>query len=210
MLFRSNQGMVFKKGNSLRTISPSKAVLAEATIDEQFTREFGIYDLHKFLGILSMAKDNPSIDLGEEYVTVNSLGKIRQRYSPSNLILSPPDKSINISNYDVEVDLPSDKVDWIFSVASILKAPNIVFRGDRNGIEIAAMDVKGEIVDDASTVVDGTASGEFQAVVKVENLKLIPGDYKVKISSKPVSLFQHQSKKVHYFVALEKDSSKFE
>jgi len=205
-----NQGLVVKEGKSLRTISPNKAVMAEATIEEEFDREFGIYDLHKFLGLISMAKDTVSIELGDEYVTVNhALGKIRQRYSPTNLILSPPNKSINITEYAVELDLSEDKLEWIFNVAAILKAPNVVIRGDANGIEIAAMDVKGEIVDDASTFVDGIATVEFQAVIKVENLKLIPGEYKVKLSDKMVSKFEHATKKLHYFVALEKDSSKF-
>jgi len=205
-----NQGLVVKEGKSLRTISTNKAILAEATIEEEFDREFGIYDLPKFLGLLSMAKDTPSIELGDEFVTVNHpLGKIRQRYSPTNLILSPPNKSINVSDYAVELDLPAEKLEWIFNVASILKAPNIVIRGDENGIEIAAMDVKGEIVDDASTTVDGKATTSFQAVIKVENLKLIPGDYQVKLSDKMVSKFCSVSRELHYFVAIEKDSSKF-
>jgi hypothetical protein len=202
-----NQGLVIKEGSQLRTISPSKALMAEATISESFDREFGIYDLHKFLGLLSMSKDN-QIELGGEYVTISHpQGKVRQRYSPSNLILSPPDKSINVSNYDVEFDLPSDKLDWVFSVSSVLKTPNIVIRSVGSKIEIAAMDVKGEIVDDAATIV-GATDIEFQTAIKVENLKILGGDYKVKLCSK-VSKFENTSKKVHYFVAVEKDATKF-
>ena len=47
-----NQSLLFKEGNSLRTISVMKNILAEATIDEEFPKDFGIYDLNQFLSFL--------------------------------------------------------------------------------------------------------------------------------------------------------------
>ena len=40
-----NQSILFKQGNSLKTISVMKNILAEATIEEELPRDFGIYDL---------------------------------------------------------------------------------------------------------------------------------------------------------------------
>ena len=37
-----NQSILFKEGNKLRTISVMKNILAEATINEEFSRDFGI------------------------------------------------------------------------------------------------------------------------------------------------------------------------
>ena len=42
---------------------------------------------------------------------------------------------------------------------------------------------------------------------KVENLKLLPGDYKVQVSSKGISYFQHKNLDVSYFIALEPEST---
>ena len=39
-----NQSILFKQGNSLKTISVMKNILAEATIEEELPRDFGIYD----------------------------------------------------------------------------------------------------------------------------------------------------------------------
>ena len=49
-----NQSILFKEGNSLRTISVMKNILAEATIDEDFPKDFGIYDLNQFLNGMSL------------------------------------------------------------------------------------------------------------------------------------------------------------
>jgi len=44
-----NQSILFKQGNSLRTISVMKNILAEATIEEDIPKDFGVYDLNQFL-----------------------------------------------------------------------------------------------------------------------------------------------------------------
>ena len=44
-----NNSILVKEGNQLRTISVAKNILAEAYIEENFPRQFGIYDLNQFL-----------------------------------------------------------------------------------------------------------------------------------------------------------------
>ena len=43
-----NQSILVRKGNKLRTMSVMKTVLAEATVNEEFEKEFAIYDLNQF------------------------------------------------------------------------------------------------------------------------------------------------------------------
>ena len=49
-----NQSILFKEGSKLRTISVMKNILAEATVDEEFPKDFGIYDLVQFLNGLDL------------------------------------------------------------------------------------------------------------------------------------------------------------
>ena len=49
-----NQSILFKKGNTLRTISVMKNILAEATVTEDFGKDFGVYDLNQFLNGLGL------------------------------------------------------------------------------------------------------------------------------------------------------------
>ena len=49
-----NGSLMLKSGNKLATISEGKNVMAEVTITETFPSDFGIYDLHEFLGVTSL------------------------------------------------------------------------------------------------------------------------------------------------------------
>jgi len=203
-----NGGIVVKPGTTLRTISANKAILAEASVEETFPNEFGVYDLNKVLSVVD--KNSPEVEFEKEFLVFNSVGKIRVRYTEPTLILSPPNKSINIPSYDVKFNLTAEVLSWIFSMAAVLKCPNIVIKSDGGDINICAMDVKGGIVDDATVNVDGTAKNAFQAVLKVENLKILSGAYVVEISSAGVSKFTHTTKNVTYWIAIEQASSTFE
>ena len=54
---------------------------------------------------------------------------------------------------------------------------------------------------------DNVDSQEFTFQFKVENLKLIKGDYAVNISSQGISYFKHETLPVEYWIALEPDST---
>ena len=92
-----NQSILFKQGKSLRTISVMKNILAEATIDEDLPKDFGIYDLNQFLNGLSLYQ-NPDLDfLNDGYVVIKE-GKSRSKYffADPSVIVSPPEKSISL------------------------------------------------------------------------------------------------------------------
>ena len=58
-----------------------------------------------------------------------------------------------------------------------------------------------------SRIVGFSPSKNFKIFFKRENLKIIPGDYKVSISSKGVSHFKHTTENLEYWIALEPDSN---
>ena len=60
---------------------------------------------------------------------------------------------------------------------------------------------------DFAVTIGSGASAFFEFYFKVENLKLLPGDYKVQVSSKGISYFQHKNLDVSYFIALEPEST---
>ena len=204
-----NQGIIVKPGSTLRTISSNKTILAEAKVEETFEKEFGIYDLNKVLSVID--KNSPEVALEKDHMVFQSFGKIRVRYTEPSLIMAPPNKNISVPSYDVSFDLSAEALNWIFSMAAVLKCPNIVVKSDGDGgdINVWAMDVKGEIVDDATIKVGEGCESSFQAVLKVENLKILSGAYNVKISNVGVSVFKHSSKSVTYWIAIEKAASKF-
>ena len=68
-----NQGIMFKKGKTLRTVSPQKNVMAEATVSDEFPTDFGVYDLNNFLSVLSLHKEEPTIDFQDNNVLISVL-----------------------------------------------------------------------------------------------------------------------------------------
>jgi len=204
-----NPGLVVKPGNILRTISTNKAVLAQAEVTEDFPKEFGIYDLNKVLGVLSL-HENPEVDFAEEYLVLSSAGsrRSRVRYSDVKVIIVPPDKQINIATFDVKINLSERDLKWIEETGSVLKCPHVIIQNDGKNVVISAADAKGEGVDDSTLFIGENTSGQdFKFVLKVENLRLLPGDYTVEIASKGISKFS--SKNVTYWVAVEKNLSEF-
>ena len=56
-----NNSILVKRGDNLRTISLAKNILAEANINEEFPRDFAIYDLNQILNGLGLHQD-PELD----------------------------------------------------------------------------------------------------------------------------------------------------
>ena len=211
-----NQGLVVKKGNILKTVSINKSIKAEALIEEEFKQDFAIYDLNKTLGIFSLNKGiQPEVEVEKDCLkfTGCGTGTIRQRYASPALIFGHDklDSPMNIEKFEAHVILSKEVYSWIFSVASILGCPNVVIKSSNGkGIQVFAEDVKGAIVDDAFIGINGVTDGPFQAVLKIENLKIIPGDYDVAISKNGITRFKHQTKKIVYYITLESKTSRFE
>ena len=52
-----NQNILIKEGTQLRTMSTMKNILVKRQSKKSFPREFGIYDLNEFLGVLTLVND---------------------------------------------------------------------------------------------------------------------------------------------------------
>ena len=209
-----NSGLVIKPGNTLKTISKSQAIFACATVIEDFPLECGIYDLNKVLGLLSLNKKDPEVVFEKDSLVYTGFGgssKIRQRYYDQRLIVTPPNKELNFESA-VNFVLTAEIHDWILEVASILSCPNIVIEsGGHLDLKISAVDVKGEVVDNATVSILSKNDIEFKVVLKLENFnKIMSGEYRVDISPKGVCRFTHMSKNINYFIAFEKKESEFD
>ena len=90
-----NQSILFKQGTKLRTISVMKNILAEATIEEELPKDFGIYDLGQFLNGLSL-HHNPELDFQDDSYVIIREGRSRSKYffADPQVIITPPDKEI--------------------------------------------------------------------------------------------------------------------
>ena len=65
-----NPNLVVREGNEISTITEAKNVLASATIDTPFPKEFGVYNLSEFLGVLNLV-DKPSLKFDDNFVIIS-------------------------------------------------------------------------------------------------------------------------------------------
>jgi hypothetical protein len=202
-----NQSLLFKQGNVIKTISVMKNILAEATIDEDLPKDFGIYDLNQFLNGLSLHKSAELDFENSNYVVIRE-GKSRSKYffADPSVIVTPPDKSINLPSQDVCFVLDTKELDKLLKAASVYQLPDLSVVGEAGVVKLVVRDKKNDTSNDFSMIV-GETNDEFIFNFKVENLKILPGTYEVVISQKLLSHFKNTNIDVSYWVALEPDST---
>ena len=202
-----NQSILFKEGNKLRTISVMKNILAEATVSEDFTKDFGVYDLNQFLNGLSLYQ-NPELDFKNDGYVVMKEGKSRSKYffADPNVIVSPPDKDISLPSEDVCFEVSTDQLDKLLKASSIWQLPDLSVVGEAGVVKLVVRDKKNDTSNDFSVIV-GETDKEFCFNFKVENIKILPGTYEVVVSQKLLSRFTAKNSDLTYYIAMEPDST---
>ena len=199
-----NQNLVIKSGNSISTMSAMKNIVAKAEVSENFPRDFAIYDLNEFLASLSLF-DKPNLDFKEDFVVVTEDGStnktLKYWYSDPSVVMTVS-KDINMPECEVKFTLSSDILSNVQKAAAVIGAPDMVLE---NG-SLRVTDKKNDTANAYSIDVVDT-DDDYKFWFKVENLKLLSGDYDVSISSKRISHFKNTNVDIEYFIALEPESN---
>ena len=208
-----NQGILFKKGKTLKTVSSHKNILAEVTIKEDIPAEFGVYDLNNFLSVVSLHKDDPSFEFDSKHVVIcgnKGRSKIKYRFCEPTMIVTPPEKQLTMPSPEISFELSGEDFDWIMRAANVLSSPQIAVESDGSKIQIVTLDLQNDSAHtDALEISDGNGD-KYRMVFKTENLsKLMSGAYTVSISSKGISHFKHTTADLQYWITTE-TGSKFE
>ena len=203
-----NSNILVKSGNVLTTISPVKNVMAKATVNESFDTEFGIWDLNKFLGTISLF-DSPNFEFHDKSVRIsNGSSEVVYYYSEPKL-LTTPTKEITMPDGVLNFTLKESDLQELQKAASVMQLPDMVVRSSGGSVMLAVLDKKDSTSNTYSLEVGDLPHGEheFEFYFKVENLKMLPGDYNVTISEKMISQLINTKDDVTYWIALETDST---
>ena len=205
-----NQNLVIKEGKTISTMSAMKNIVAKAEVDEDFPREIAIYDLNEFLAALSLFT-NPVLDFSENFVMITEEGKtgnsLKYFYSDPSVVTTPSSE-IAMPKTEVNFSLDSSDLSKVQRAASVIGSPDLVLEKNGVGSYLTVKDKKNDTANNYSLDVDVEGQGDYNFYFKVENLKLMPLTYDVKVSSKNISHFKSQtSNAVEYWIALEPESS---
>jgi hypothetical protein len=199
-----NPSILFRPGNVVKTVTPTKTILAKATLEQEFSNTFAIYDLNRFLSVLSLF-DDPDLEMGENSVVIRSgRKKVNYVYADQNTIVAPKEgKEINFPSSDINFELTNEAYSDVTKALGVLRQPEIAVVGDGNTITLQTVNSK-DPTSDVYSVEVGETDKTFNCIFKAENLRLLPDTYQVDIASAGISRFK--SNDVEYFIAVEANS----
>jgi hypothetical protein len=202
-----NPSLLFREGNVLSTISPSKTIIAKATVPNTFNRRCAIYELTKLLGGISLS-DDPEVSFNETSVTIKdekTQAASSITYASEATIKVPPEKNLVLPSVDVSVDITDNDLKSIIRAAGIYGLPAVALVGDGSKVSFVAMNPKDPNSNTYSIPI-GNTEKTFKVVFNVDNLlKLMSGNYHLDVSSKLLAHFVGAD--IEYWVAVETSST---
>ena len=205
-----NMSIEIKEGNILRTVSVQKNILAQAELEDSFPQDFAIYELNRFLGAVSLF-DDPEFRFNGKSANIGTTRhSVDYVYCDPSMIVTPPENNITFPDPEVKFTLSQDALSQIMKASNVLGTPEIAIEGGpapADSIRLKALDVNNDSTDTFKVVLDEKSGDKFRFVFKTENMKMIPGNYDVEISSKGISHFTLQGQKLEYWIATESTSS---
>jgi hypothetical protein len=203
-----NQGIQFKKGKKLTTVSAGKTVLAQANLKDEFPQDFCVYDLNQFLSVHSLFKDS-EIDFDDSNILIgNGRKRTKYRMTAKEMIVTPPEKEITLPSVDCSFTLTAEDYESTMKSASVLSSPHIAVVSDGDTVEIQTFDAQDNSAHTFSLDVGEGNGKKYSIVFKTENIKLIPGSYDVQISFKGIGHFKNTKEDIQYWIAFEAKETK--
>jgi hypothetical protein len=207
--FAVNQNLLIREdSNLIWSMSVGKNVVLKTEVAEIFPVEFPVYNLGELLASLTLFK-TPELTFSDKHVLITEAGqkkgtKLKYVASAKELLVYPS-KTNPEPAWDAEFNLSVDALSQIVKASGVLNAPDIQIVGSDDGITINVCDKKNKDANVLSIpVVDVPQANSFTVDLRVENLKLIPGDYQVQLSFK--GLVKFTSARMALFVSMETSS----
>ena len=205
-----NQNLLIKSGSNIKTISEARNVVATADVTENFEKDFGIYDLNEFIGVMGLV-DTPSLKFEDAFVTVSDSSgrsKVKYFYAAEETLTSPA-KDVNMPDGDVKFTLDNDTLNKLKKAASTLGHNEVSIKANNGVLSLSIVENQNATSNAFSIDIDGEFKQDavFNFIISISNLKILPGDYDVEISSKLITQFKHKEIPLNYWIALEKTST---
>lgn len=201
-----NQSIQFRAGSIIKTKSAGADLYATANVAEVFPVNFAIYELGRFLNVMSLFTD-PNLDFESESDSVligDGNNTVRYVFADASLIKG--------ANYDKEIKLP--KTLAIFTLkqehlaklqraASVLGMPTVTIAAKKGNLTVTSHDKKNASSDKFNLSLGPVDAEDFKVEIKLETLRFIPGDYEVVITEQVICTFAHSVTDLTYMVAAE-------
>ena len=202
-----NSSIVFRKGSTVRTISNAENILAKFSGEEVFPTDFAIYDLSQFLSGISLFNDPQLEFTSSDFVFIRG-GRTSAKYyfsDPEITLKSAPEKNVKFPGADIQFNLTGDDLIALQKASAVYSLPDLTFSSEEgsNEIKLILRDKENDTSNTYDLTVAGNSTGTYSLDVKIENIRLLPGDYTVKVSKHLISEWTNTNIDLTYYIALE-------
>lgn len=203
-----NPSLLIKPGNQLRTMTPQRTILADAVVEEEFPQTVRIYNLSALLSIMSLFKE-PDFDFQEKLVTISEGNrKTDFYYAEEGMIVEPREDAIELGDATVEVVVPWSDLSSVIKAAGAFQFQTIALIGEEGKVFLRAIDPERKNrATDTFGVEVGHTNDTFQQVIDIETLKLMQGDYTIRLSPRGLASFTNDN--MVYFVPIKANESNY-
>jgi len=205
-----NQNILIKADGPIKTISEARNVVAKAEIPEKFVKDFGIYDLNEFIGVTGLV-NSPSLHFNDDFVMISDesgRSNVKYFYSAEET-LTTPTKDVSMPEPDVKFTLDNDTLNKLKKAAATLGHKELLIKANSGVLSLSIVENQNATSNAFSIDIDGEFKEDavFNFIIDISNLKILPGDYDVEISSKLITQFKNKEVPLTYWIALEKSST---
>lgn len=197
-----NSNILIKPGSFINTMSVGRNIYAESSIQEEFETEIGIFDLNKFLGVISMFND-PELEFNDTYVDIsNGKSTVRYYYTEPSILTVPP-KQLKLPNTQITFDLDENDLNEILKVSRILQVNDLQIVGEDGVLKIVVVDSKNDSSNNFTLVIEEKYKGpDYKGRINVSDIKFLPGSYRVELSNTIISKFTHNNDNLSYYIGI--------
>lgn len=201
-----NQSIIVAAGHELVTVSDSKVIIGYAEIEEEFPKDFAIYDLNKFINCINLFKE-PELEFFDDRLSIISGDSSTEYfYADPDVLTKPPKSRFELPSIDVSVLLTAEHMSGIVKSATNLSLPDISLIADGKKMKLL---VHNNSIKTGNKFIIDFGKTEFvcNANLKIEHLKFLPGAYYLEICKQGIAQFTSEDIDLTYFVTLQE--SKF-
>lgn len=178
-----NPSILINPGNLLETIATTESIIAQAKVDNEFPKKFGVYDISRLLSSISLFENEVDLKISSKSITIID-GKKTLEYScaAEKDLPSVPEWPEFPEKVPVHLTLTAKDFQDIFKAMSVLGLPELVIKGDGKNLTACGMDSENRIQDNY-TINVGTTNKTFKAIFKLDNInKIFLTDYDIKMA----------------------------
>jgi hypothetical protein len=184
-----NSSIVFRQGSTVRTISNAENILAKYTAEE----------------IFPVFSDSQLEFANNDFVSILGGGRSVKYYfsDPEITLKSAPEKNVKFPGADIQFNITGDELVSLQKASAVYSLPDLTVDTTGDTIKLILRDKENDTSNTYEQSTSGDFTGSYSLDVKIENIRLLPGDYTVKISKHLISEWTNQTTDLTYYIALE-------